>query len=127
MLFRSKLWDKTVLTQGHEETAKIIKEGENKCYYVISGSYSPIAGDKSEDSWNNSDDYWIVKFCEGEAVDISPLEFSDNELVVYPVPVRDLLNIRFDGIADEGTLVLTDIAGKVLLTRQFFTHTSVST
>jgi len=59
----NKQWDKTILTSGHDETGLAIQIGDG-CYLMSNFTNAGIAGYKSQASWNSSNDYWIIKFCE---------------------------------------------------------------
>jgi hypothetical protein len=57
------LWEKTILTQGHDERGSAI-ETTDGCIVVTNICNAGIGGYKSQASWNYSFDFWLVKFCE---------------------------------------------------------------
>jgi hypothetical protein len=59
----NKLWDKTIFTTGSDNIGLAV-EAEDNCYLIANYSYSGIGGYKTQIAWNNSFDYWIVKFCD---------------------------------------------------------------
>ena len=61
----SKQWDKTVLTPCHDETGLAIQT-RDQCYVVLNanGPNCGAGGERTTPSWNNSKDYWIVKYCD---------------------------------------------------------------
>ena len=56
------LWDKTIFTDAHDENGFAIQTREG-CYIVATSSFAGVAGYKTQNSWANSYDYWMVKFC----------------------------------------------------------------
>ncbi|MEO8088328.1 MAG: T9SS type A sorting domain-containing protein [Bacteroidota bacterium] len=58
-------WDKTVFTQCHDEIGMAIQT-TGQCYAVVNtnGPSCSTGGYRTQSSWNNSRDFWIVKFCD---------------------------------------------------------------
>jgi|GEM_PF-1220462 len=54
-----KIWEKTLGGAGSDNVATIIATADGS-FVIAGGSYSPISGDKSENSRGGSD-YWVVK------------------------------------------------------------------
>jgi len=82
------LWDKTIFTPGHDENGFAIQAMEG-CYTMVNSSNGGIAGYKSQDSWSNSYDFWLVKFCPTtEAAFTSPSS-------VCPGSCIDFMNLSF--------------------------------
>lgn len=53
-------WQNTIGGNAEDFAAKVIQTPDNN--FIISGaSYSPISGDKTEDSYNGNSDLWILK------------------------------------------------------------------
>jgi len=59
----NKQWDKTLRTNGHDETASAIQINDS-CYAIGNLTDGAIGGDKTQDAWSNSRDYWLIKFCD---------------------------------------------------------------
>jgi hypothetical protein len=61
----NKEWDKTVLTPCHDEIGMAIQTGD-QCYTLVNanGPGCGAGGYRSQASWNNTRDYWIIKFCD---------------------------------------------------------------
>ncbi len=58
-------WDKTVFTACHDEIGMAIQT-TGQCYAVVNanGPSCTAGGYRTQESWNNSRDFWIVKFCD---------------------------------------------------------------
>lgn len=115
-------WDKTVGGNNQDE-ARSIKEVRKNIYAVGGFSLSDVSGDKSKRS-RGFYDYWMVGLkYEEPSPSITSLESADSLIAskshnknfsVYPNPVQNVVNIRINGKA---TLTLTDLSGKILLTK----------
>lgn len=110
-----KLWDKTVLGNKGIVPANAIDLG-NGCYLVGNSTWSDAGGDKSQPSWNSSNDYWIVKYCE-HAVGI--IEVNDQVILeVYPNPSAGEVSILLQRLnLKEARFILTNNIGQVLYDR----------
>jgi len=60
--FGNVIWDKTVLSMGHDEKGLII-ETRDGCYVIASMTSAGIGGEKTQTS-RGANDYWILKYCE---------------------------------------------------------------
>jgi len=60
--FGNKLWDKTIFTTGHDESG-YITQTKDGCYAIANWTNSDTGGYKTQPRWNNSYDFWIIKFC----------------------------------------------------------------
>ncbi len=72
-------WDKTIFTNGHDEGMSTIQSNDG-CYVFAGYTNARIAGYKSEENWDttqNSWDYWMVKFCDTLLVPISAFSTSN--------------------------------------------------
>ena len=126
----NKIWDKTVFTLGHNELGLIKETSERNCYVVVSGENGLIGGDKSEDAWGGfSSDYWIVKYCKGEILETEELTIQKEDLLVYPSPFSDELTIHLFGKSNAATatVVVYDLLGKRVFSKQFNSETTLST
>jgi hypothetical protein len=61
--FGIKQWDKTIFTEEHDEAGYAIQTNDG-CYLIGNYTAAGIGGYKTQGSWNGSNDYWIVKFCD---------------------------------------------------------------
>jgi hypothetical protein len=126
-----KIWDKTVYTNGHLELGYVKEISDAECYIVVSGENSLAGGDKTEDAWGGfSSDYWIVKFCKnGITADVDETDFNANDILVYPNPFSDEINISVSPYAHASSLLLTlyDIAGKKIKTEAFQNKLTLNT
>ena len=126
----NKLWDKTIFTNGHNENALIKETSNHKCYVIVSGDNGLIGGDKSEDAWGGfSSDYWIVKFCQGEATSVNDLESNSDDLFIYPNPFSNELKIRSNTVSPNSitTFTIFDIVGNNIISQKFNGETTVNT
>lgn len=126
----NKLWDKTIFTNGHNENALIKETSNHKCYVIVSGDNGLIGGDKSEDAWGGfSSDYWIVKFCQGEATSVNDLESNSDDLFIYPNPFSNELKIRSNTFSPNSitTFTIFDIVGNNIISQKFNGETTVNT
>lgn len=74
--------------------------------YVIAGYANSNDGDVTG---NTGDDYWIVKLASDT---LETNTFNENNFVIYPNPVNNILNI--DGTAIK-SIIITDVTGKTVL------------
>lgn len=67
--FGTRQWDKTLLTNGHDECGFAIQTFDG-CYVMANCTFGGIAGNKSDDC-RGSQDYWIIKFCDTMMVPVT--------------------------------------------------------
>lgn len=123
-------WEKTVYTMGHNENAFAMELGDNKCYLVVSGDNEVAGGDKTEDAWNHSGDYWIIKYCEGINTAIDENNPTARELEVFPNPFNNelVVNCNSSDFKNENAdLSLIDICGKEIFFEKFNQEIKLST
>jgi hypothetical protein len=60
----NKQWDKTLYTRGHDEFGYSIQT-KTGCYVVVNSTTAGVGGYKTQSGWG-SEDYWLLKFCEGQ-------------------------------------------------------------
>src|SRR6185436_3403489 len=85
--------DRTAFTTTHEETGYAI-ESRDGCYLVANHTMAPIGGYKTESNWdlaNNSNDYWIVKFCDSTSV--PPTASLSGDQFLCPGTCTDFLSL----------------------------------
>lgn len=115
----NKQWDKTILTPGSEGGFAV--ETDDGCYVVANDSWY-LGGYKSQDSWDSSADYWLMKFCMGPVS--VPALGSKNQIAVYPNPVTTDVSIHVEGAAKFVGVGIFNTIGEVVYQ---VTETDVST
>lgn len=91
----NKIWDKTILTTGHDEYT-YIAAGDDGCYVIANMTNSGIGGDKTQPNWGtclNCYDLWIIKYCDSTLTGISPLTKTETQLLIYPNPFNSEISI----------------------------------
>jgi hypothetical protein len=87
-------WDKTILTPGNNDGYAI--QTNDNCYAVAAETVSGIGGYKTQPNWDTTEqtnDYWIVKFCfTGYGEGIKNIT-TNLQLNVYPNPFTNELDI----------------------------------
>lgn len=108
----NKEWDKTVFTNGHDETGLAIQTTDG-CYAMATLTAGGIAGHKTQPAWSNSYDYWLVKFCDSTlTTSINQIETNQYPFTVYPNPVTTALNVR---VNNNQHIVITNLLGEVMM------------
>jgi len=90
------MWDRTAFTVGHEETGYAIETSDG-CYLVGNYTMAFPGGYKTEPNWdstNNSNDYWIVKFCDSSTV--PPTALATGDQFLCPGTCTGFLNLSFN-------------------------------
>lgn len=109
-----KQWDKTVFTIGHDESGFAIQTGAG-CYTAANYTNAGIGGYKTQAPWNNSSDYWIIKFCDSTFTGINESADYDLELRVMPNPANDFITLSFTLPEQKNFLVrLFNIYGQMI-------------
>jgi hypothetical protein len=119
-----KQWDKTVGGNQHDEL-RFIQQSKQHFFVAAGYSASSLSGCKTRASVGN--DYWIVVIDDelintiqqvastsAASTNLSVAHPKNKEFRVYPVPATNILHVQGDTRA---TYSLTDMAGKVLLTK----------
>lgn len=107
----SIIWQRTIGGSNSDGSSSISKTN-NGGYIIGASSDSNISGDKTEDSINNTYDYWVIKL---EADMIGVNEDYIQNVSIYPNPVEDLLCIDFE---EEIHVEIVDMLGKTVMTSQ---------
>lgn len=68
----NKQWDKTILTNGHDEQSFAIQT-KDSCYAIANSTFGGVGGDKTQPSWSASYDFWIIKFCDTTQINSAPI------------------------------------------------------
>ncbi len=108
-----KQWDRTFLINGKVLQGFIVQtEG---CYVVADENNGTIGGDKSEDSWAGTLDYWIIKLCEVDSVNnILQSPLTNPQLLLTPNPTTSLLTLRAGEIKIEKVGVYNMLGEEVM-------------
>lgn len=86
-----KEWDKTLLIDGKVDNGYAIQTAEG-CYTIGNDNNGSVAYEKSQLSWNNSPDYWIVKFCDSTQ-SVPPIVLFTGPHHVCPGTCIDFTNL----------------------------------
>lgn len=111
-------WDKTIGGFDSDDLFDI-KEVKKDVYVMGGTSVSDMSADKKENSRGYSD-YWIVSLVYKITGGITSTEHeytslnSRKEFIVYPNPVKDMLNVYVKG---KTTVSLIDASSKILITK----------
>ena len=82
------LWDKTIFTLGHDESALTIQSSDG-CYEVTVPTQSGIGGYKSQDA-RGFNDYWIIKLCDSTLLPTA--NFIATDVMICPGTCTEFLN-----------------------------------
>ncbi|MEP7168776.1 MAG: T9SS type A sorting domain-containing protein [Bacteroidota bacterium] len=110
-------WDKTALTDGHDEEGLGIQTSDG-CYAIVTATFSGIAGYKTQPNWDVSGityDYWIVKFCDSTStVGVSGFGFHVSGFRLFPNPAKEsLVIIHLSSSKTE--IIIYDLFGRIVL------------
>lgn len=114
-------WQKTIGGDS-ADSVYAIKQTSDAKFILGSNSHSGISGEKN-DSCRGETDFWIVGL---EPDLLSTTDNLNNSFKVYPNPTKKTVNIEL-GVVASGTLMLTDINGKILEKRPYYEVSSLST
>ncbi|TKK69817.1 T9SS type A sorting domain-containing protein [Ilyomonas limi] len=129
-------WDK-IIGGIYDDECMSIKEISKNHYLVGGRSNSPISGDVTAEGCSGNDvndDYWLFKldYKQPEDVEITSwqtehiiagAQISNSQFTIYPNPAKAVLHVQISGTA---LLSLTDITGKVLLTKTITNSGSIN-
>jgi hypothetical protein len=91
-------WDKTALTNGHDEEGLAVQTSDG-CYAIVTATTSGIAGYKTQPNWDVNEltyDYWIVKFCDSTATEtVNEFNIQHSTFKVFPDPAVNLITVFF--------------------------------
>ncbi len=111
-------WDKTALTDGHDEEGLAFQTGDG-CYVMVTGTFSGIAGYKTQPNWDPSNvtyDYWIVKFCDTTLTEgISNFQVSNSNFQIFPNPAMDKLTVSSKQFGVKSEIIIYDLFGRAVL------------
>ena len=119
-----KQWDKTIFTTGHDEQGLAIQTNDG-CYTIANITYAGIGGYKTQLAWNNSYDYWMVKFFDTTITTNiqSAIQNLQSAITISPNPANEYSVISFQfKTGDE--IRLTDVSGRALFTKTITVPTS---
>lgn len=88
------LWDKTIFTLGHDESAQTIQSPDG-CYEVAIPTQGGIGGYKSQDA-RGLNDYWIIKLCDSTLLPAA--NFISSDFMICPGTCTSFLNYSSNAI-----------------------------
>jgi hypothetical protein len=108
----NKVWDKTIFTNGHDESGFVAEDGLG-CYVVVNFCSADTGGYKTEDS-KGYGDYFVVKICPDSLVSLNE---NDRELFckIRPNPATEYIELITFDQHEVMQAEITDITGKQLL------------
>ena len=109
-------WQKTMGGNNNDVPSDIQVTADNG--YVIVGYSSSNSGDVTGN--HGYQDYWVVKLAP-DALGTST--FTKDRIVIYPNPVRSILNIQTATLAQISKVKIIDIQGKIILEQTQNTNT----
>ena len=114
--FGNKEWDKTAFTYASEGGLAI--QTSDGCYAIANTTSANIGGDKSQLSWANTPDYWIIKFCDTLISGIDDLS-ERPQINIYPNPfTTDLaINVQQANLK-QATFSIYNMLGQQIYYRQ---------
>jgi hypothetical protein len=111
----TKQWDKTIFTNGNDETGIAI-QAKDECYIMAIESAGGIAGYKTQDSWN-SRDYWIIKFCDSTLTTSTQIiNQQSTTFNIFPNPAQDQITVS--GLEFPVQLKMYDVFGREVFQKQ---------
>lgn len=91
----NQLWDKTIFTLGHDESALSIQSSDG-CYEIAVPTQGGIGGYKSQDA-RGFNDYWIIKLCDSTLLPTA--NFIATDVMICPGTCTDFLNFSVNAIS----------------------------
>lgn len=88
-----KQCDKTVFTIGDDVLGSASYTNDS-CYVVVNITDAGIGGYKSQPNWNNSIDYWLIKFCDSTLTSTTDIQSKISNFPIYPNPANNILTIQ---------------------------------
>ena len=79
-------------------------------------------GYKSQPAWNNSYDYWIIKFCDSTLTNLSPTLSSREGVTVFPNPFTNELTISNAQGSEKNKateIKVYDVFGRIIYSQSF--------
>jgi|SRR6185436_1165211 len=126
----SLLWDKTLHTDCdifyYDEIGIAIQTNDG-CYLMANYTDGGIAGDKTQPAWNDSWDYWIIKFCDSTLTTNvqSAINNPQSAISIYPNPANELLVIS-DKRPGKREIEIYDLFGRTVLKSEVRSQNSVT-
>lgn len=104
------VWDKTILTNGHDETTKAVSD-ELGCLVVVNFSDGTPGGYNTH-APRGLVDYWMVKFCDTTFVSgtVEPLLNAN----IFPNPFSESITIEMETKIGTNKIMVTDLSGRVI-------------
>ena len=121
----NKQWDKTIFTLGHDEQG-IGLPINNGCYVFANTTWAGIGGYKTQPAWNNSGDYWFIKFCDTTATTDVQIEIQNllTPITIFPNPFTDELIVKSLDPQIKAEIKIYDVFCRIVLSQSFKSSTN---
>jgi hypothetical protein len=103
-------WDKTIFTWGHDECGTALPYGDG-CFVTVNFTIADTGGYKSEIGWGNGD-YWMVKLCEENSLDVEEFGQAQPGILIYPNPFTGTITLKPNNFSSLISLEILDSSGK---------------
>jgi hypothetical protein len=112
-------WDKTLFTTGHDEISLAIPV-DKSCFTFANASRGAIGGYKSQAAWNNSWDYWIVKFCDTSlSTGTKHSPSAKSAVTAYPNPFNSSISIKIQKPnLEHVSIIIENVFGQSLFSQR---------
>ncbi|MFI5219657.1 MAG: T9SS type A sorting domain-containing protein [Bacteroidia bacterium] len=109
-------WQNTIGGNGYDGLYSVTETNDGG--YMLGGdSQSIISGDKTENSCNNSTDFWVVRLYPDTITGISDFEFRISDFNISPNPLTSYSTLTFSNpLKNKFTFSLHDVTGRVVET-----------
>lgn len=108
----NKLWDRTMLTTGHDEECTGIRLNDG-CYLLANLTAADTGGYKTQFNWGAAD-WWMIKICD-DNVSVNENPAAGFPFFVYPNPASGELTISLSSHVEPVHLILSDAAGRTIM------------
>jgi len=109
-------WDKTVFTNGHDESGTALPYDED-CFIVVNFTQADTGGYITNIP-RGVGDYWMVKLCKDDPLSVDEIG-ENNVMKLFPNPVSSHLYVEMIFKKEEWIqIVISDLQGKVMLTKR---------
>lgn len=114
------IWQKTIGGTLSDGCNSIVKNSDGT--FLLGGSSnSPISGTKTVSSYGNTD-FWLVKLDEEV---LQTTLFDQQDFLLYPNPIKNILNIELDDYNDEISINIFNLLGQKLLSSSYSNQKNV--
>lgn len=93
----NQLWDKTIFTTGHDETALTMQSADG-CFLISIPTQAGIGGYKTQDT-RGFNDFWIIKLC--DSTQLPSADFIASDFEICPGTCINYLNNSINALTYE--------------------------